>query len=61
MKEIKQVKVCLGRFQPFTLGHLKMATYKDLKSPDKEQQDTKEAGPKLPVISYKMLKEIDVE
>lgn len=36
---MKQVKVCLGRFQPFTLGHLKMATYKDLKGPDKEQQD----------------------
>lgn len=30
---MKQVKVCLGRFQPFTLGHLKMATYKDLKGP----------------------------
>lgn len=30
---MKQVRVCLGRFQPFTLGHLKMATYKDLKGP----------------------------
>ena len=38
-KELQEVKVCLGRFQPFTLGHLKMATYKDLKGPDKEQQD----------------------
>lgn len=25
---MKQVRVCLGRFQPFTAGHLKMATYK---------------------------------
>ena len=30
---MKQVRVCLGRFQPFTLGHLKMATYKNLKGP----------------------------
>lgn len=34
---MKQVKVCLGRFQPFTLGHLKMATYKKLKGPDIQQ------------------------
>lgn len=33
----KQVKVCLGRFQPFTLGHLKMATYNELKGPDNIQ------------------------
>lgn len=30
---MREVKICLGRFQPFTLGHLKMATYKDLKGP----------------------------
>lgn len=30
---MKQVRVCLGRFQPMTLGHLKMATFKDLKGP----------------------------
>lgn len=30
---MKQVKVCLGRFQPMTLGHLKMATYTNLKGP----------------------------
>ena len=51
MKEIKQVKVCLGRFQPFTLGHLKMATYKDLKGPDKEQQDTLREQPNLDEIA----------
>ena len=39
-KELTAVKICLGRFQPFTLGHLKMAIYKNLKGPDKEQQDS---------------------
>ena len=37
---MKQVKVCLGRFQPFTLGHLKMATYRNLQGPDVEQRFT---------------------
>lgn len=48
---IKQIKVCLGRFQPFTLGHLKMATYKDLKGPDKEQQDKLREQPNLKEIA----------
>ena len=48
---MKQVKVCLGRFQPFTLGHLKMATYKDLKGPDKEQQDKLREQPDLKEIA----------
>ena len=50
-KELKEVKVCLGRFQPFTLGHLKMATYKDLKGPDKEQQDKLREQPDLKEIA----------
>ena len=48
---MKQVKVCLGRFQPFTLGHLKMATYKDLKGPDKEQKDALREQPNLKEIA----------
>lgn len=48
---MNQVKVCLGRFQPFTLGHLKMATYKDLKGPDKEQQDKLREQPNLKEIA----------
>lgn len=48
---MNQVKVCLGRFQPFHLGHLKMATYKDLNGPDKEQQDKLREQPNLKEIS----------
>lgn len=48
---MKQVKVCLGRFAPFTLGHLKLATYKDLKGPDKEQQDKLREQPDLKEIT----------
>ena len=51
MAELQEVKVCLGRFQPFTLGHLKMATYKDLKGPDKEQQDKLREQPDLKEIA----------
>lgn len=50
-KELQEVRVCLGRFQPFTLGHLKMAIYKDLKGPDKEQQDKLREQPNLEEIS----------
>lgn len=50
-KELKEVKVCLGRFQPFHLGHLKMTTYKDLKGPDKEQQDKLREQPDLKEIA----------
>ena len=50
-KELQEVKVCLGRFQPFTLGHLKMATYKDLKGPDKEQQDKLREQPNVKEIA----------
>lgn len=48
---MKQVKVCLGRFQPFTLGHLKMAIYKDLKGPDAEQKDSLREQPNLKEIA----------
>lgn len=48
---MKQVKVCLGRFQPFTLGHLKMATYKDLKGPDSTQKNALREQPDLKEIS----------
>ena len=51
MSELQEIKVCLGRFQPFTLGHLKMATYKDLKGPDKDQQDKLREQPNLEEIS----------
>ena len=51
MAELQEVKVCLGRFQPFTLGHIKMATYKDLKGPDKEQQDKLREQPDLKEIA----------
>lgn len=51
MKEIKQVKVILGRFQPFTLGHFKIATYTDLKGPDKEQSDALREQPNLEEIA----------
>ena len=50
-KELQEVKICLGRFQPFTLGHLKMATYKILKGPDKEQQDNLREQPNLKEIA----------
>lgn len=49
--EIRQCKVVLGRFQPFTLGHLKIATYTDLKGPDKEQADALREQPNLEEIS----------
>lgn len=48
---MKQVKVCLGRFAPFTLGHLKMATYKDLKGPDSEQKNALREQPDLKEIA----------
>lgn len=47
---MKQVRVCLGRFQPFTLGHLKMATYK-CKGPETIQ------GFKGPIDQKEMLRE----
>lgn len=50
-KELQQVKVCVGRFQPFTKGHLKMATFSDLKGPDKEQADKLREQPDLKEIS----------
>lgn len=50
-KELKQVKVILGRFQPFTLGHLKIATYTDLQGPDKEQSDVLREQPDLKEIA----------
>lgn len=50
-KELQQVKVCVGRFQPFTKGHLKMATFSDLKGPDKEQADKLREQPNLKEIS----------
>lgn len=48
---MKKVRICLGRFQPFTLGHLKMATYKDLKGPDSEQEKSLREQPDLKEIS----------
>lgn len=50
-KELQQVKVCVGRFQPFTKGHLKMATFSDLQGPDKEQSDKLREQPDLKEIS----------
>lgn len=50
-ENLKEVRICLGRFMPFHLGHLKMATYKDLKGPDKEQQDKLREQPNLKEIS----------
>lgn len=50
-ENLKEVRICLGRFMPFHLGHLKMATYKDLKGPDKEQQDKLREQPNLENIS----------
>ena len=47
---MKQVKVCLGRFMPFTLGHLKLATYADLKGPDSEQSDNLREQPDIDEI-----------
>ncbi len=54
---MKQVKICLGRFQPFTLGHLKLATYKTLNGPEagvaktlREQPDLKEIAKQKTVI-----------
>lgn len=49
-KELKQVRICLGRFQPFTLGHLKMALYKELNGPDKEQLKSLREQPDLDII-----------
>lgn len=48
---MKQVKVVLGRFQPMTLGHLKIATYKDLKGPDSEQKSNLREHPDLKEIA----------
>lgn len=48
---MKQVRVCLGRFAPFTLGHLKMATYKDLKGPDADQKNALREQPDLEEIA----------
>ena len=50
-KELQQVKVCVGRFQPFTKGHLKMATFSDLQGPNKEQVDKLREQPDLKEIS----------
>ena len=50
-ENLKEVRICLGRFMPFHLGHLKMATYKDLKGPDKDQQDKLREQPNLEDIS----------
>ena len=50
-ENLKEVRICLGRFMPFHLGHLKMATYKDLKGPDKEQQDKLREQPNLKEIA----------
>lgn len=50
-KDLKEVKICLGRFMPFHLGHLKIATYKDLKGPDKDQQNKLREQPNLEEIS----------
>lgn len=44
---MEQVKVVLGRFQPMTLGHLKIITYKDFKGPDAEQKRTLREQPDL--------------
>ena len=49
-KELKQVRICLGRFQPFHLGHLKMALYKDLNGPDEEQLKSLREQPDLDII-----------
>lgn len=48
---MKQVKVCLGRFQPMTLGHLKMATFSDLKGPDATQKEALREQPNLKEIA----------
>ena len=50
MKELQKVKVILGRFQPFTLGHLKLATYNKLNGPDKDQQDVLREQPNIDEI-----------
>jgi hypothetical protein len=47
---MEQVKVVLGRFQPMTLGHLKIATYKDLKGPDADQKKSLREQPNLSEI-----------
>lgn len=58
---MKDVKVFLGRFQPFTAGHLSCAIYKDLKGPDKDQADKLreqpdvEAVKKLPTVILSIL------
>ena len=44
---MEQVKVILGRFQPMTLGHLKITTYKDFKGPDAEQRKNLREQPDL--------------
>lgn len=48
---MKIVRVCLGRFQPFHLGHLKMATYINLKGPDEDQKSKLREQPNLEEIS----------
>lgn len=48
---MKQVKICLGRFQPFTLGHLKMATHKKLNGPERSFADTLTEQPDLKKIA----------
>ena len=48
---MKQVKVVLGRFQPMTLGHLKIATYKNLNGPDAEQKSNLREQPNLKEIA----------
>mgnify|MGYP007056207625 CR=1 FL=1 len=47
---MQQVKVILGRFQPFTLGHLKIATISNLNGPDKEQTEKLREQPDLESI-----------
>ena len=48
---MKQVKVILGRFQPFTLGHLSIATLDKLNGPDVEQKNKLREQPDLKEIS----------
>ena len=50
-KELKKVKIILGRFMPFHLGHLKIATYTDLNGPDREQANNLRETPNLKEIS----------
>lgn len=48
---MKEVKVFLGRFQPFTNGHFKCCMLKKLNGPDKEQLDILREKPDLDKIS----------